>query len=1276
MRKGYIEVYPKFIIKSSKDLMIRGGDFYAIWDENAGLWSTDEETAINLIDEELDIYAKTLEDTGERIKVLHMWDSESGMIDNWHKYVQKQMRDHYMPLDEKLIFSNTETRKDDYASKKLDYPLVEGPTDCYDELMSTLYSPEEREKLEWAIGSIVSGDSRKLQKFIVLYGAPGSGKSTVLNIVQELFKGYYSVFDARALGSSSNSFALEAFKSNPLIAIQHDGDLSRIEDNTRLNSVVSHETMMVNEKFRSAYSNKFNCFLFMGTNKPVKITDSKSGILRRLIDVTPSGNKLDGVTYRRLVKGIKFELGGIAWHCLQVYTANPGLYDNYIPVSMLGASNDFYNFVLDSYDVFKREDGVSLKIAWEMYKNYCDDAKVGYPLNKRLFKEELKSYFRNFEERSIDADSGGRIRNWYSGFISDKFESSIDEPKPSIVSKETTEQIGWLEFGINESLFDCIGADYPAQYANENGTPLRKWDNVNTTLKDIDTHMLHYVRVPENHIVIDFDLKDANGNKSFALNAKAASEWPKTYAELSKGGSGIHLHYIYDGDVKRLERLYSEDIEIKVFTGNSALRRRLTKCTMDQIAPINSGLPIKEITKMLNEKAVKSEQGLRRLIQRNLAKDIMPGTKPSMDFIKKILDDAYNSDLKYDISDMKGAIYAFATCSTHHKEYCIDIASQLKYKSDEPSENVEFSNDTPIVIFDVEVFPNLFIICWKKYGPENKVIRLINPSPKAVEELTHFRLIGFNNRKYDNHILYARMIGYDNMQLFEKSKAIIDAKGDDKLSAMFGEAYNLSYTDIYDFASAANKKSLKKWEIELGIDHVELGFPWDQPVPEDKWDIVASYCENDVLATEAVFDHLQGDWTARKMLAALAGMTVNDTTNNLTTRIIFGSNRHPQLVYTDFSTGRQYPELEGPKYLNHFPGYFYKKMDDGKIHNFYKDEDVGKGGYVYANPGMYDRVITFDVASQHPHSIIALNYFGEYTPRFKELLDARVAIKHKDYDKAKIMLGGMLAPYLDDPSNAKSVSNALKTALNSAYGLTSAGFNNAMRDPRNVNNIVALRGALFMVNLKHEVQDRGFTVVHIKTDSIKVANPTQEIFDFIMDYGKQYGYTFEIEHIFEKICLVNDAVYVAKLAPDDPESPGEWTATGAEFQHPYVFKTLFSHEKVEFKDLCETKSTNAALYLDMNEALVEGEHDYQFIGRVSSFLPIKPGKGGGLLYVGKDGKYNSATGTKGYRWMEAETVKTLHKEDDIDMSYYIKMANDAIDHINQFGEFDNFYEKD
>ena len=1316
-KQDVVEVYPKFIIKKSSDLMIRGGDFYAVWIEELGLWSTDEQDALQLIDRELDKYVKEHEGKFDGTpKILYMWDAESGMIDSWHKYCQKQMRDSFHMLDETLIFSNSDTNKKDYASKKLSYPLEPGNISAYDKLISTLYSEEERRKIEWAIGSIVAGESKHIQKFLVLYGAAGTGKSTILNIIQQLFDGYYSVFDAKALGSSNNSFALEAFKANPLVAIQHDGDLSKIEDNTRLNSLVSHELMTVNEKFKSTYSSRFKCFLFMGTNKPVKITDGKSGLIRRLIDVSPSGNKLSPKEYKAAVKQVSFELGAIAYHCREVYLSDPGRYDDYIPTTMLGASNDFYNFVIDSYHIFKRDDGTTLKAAWEMYKTYCDEAKVPYPFSQRNFKEELKNYFWEFNDR-FNLEDGSRVRSYYKGFRTDRFETGMEEPEEPHIRQ--------IEFNSTESIFDKACADCLAQYATSKETPTKKWEKVATKLSDLDTTKLHYVKVPDNHIVIDFDIKDEGGNKSYERNLAAASSWPDTYAELSKSGAGIHLHYIYNGDVSRLSRIYDDSIEIKVFTGKSSLRRKLTKCNDLPIATISSGLPLKGDNKMVNFEAIKSEKGLRTLIKRNLNKEIHPATKPSIDFIYKILEDAYSNDLKYDVTDMRNAVLAFAAGSTHQADYCIKLVNKMHFKSTEPSANVS-NDDAKLIFYDVEVFPNLFLVNWKIEGEGKPVVRMINPTSTEIEELLRFRLVGFNCRRYDNHILYGRLMGYTNEQLYNLSQKII---GGDR-NAFFGEAYNLSYTDVYDFS--AKKQSLKKWEIELGIHHQELGLPWDQPVPEEMWTKVAEYCDNDVLATEKVFHHLKGDFTARRILADLAGMSVNDTTNSLTTRIIFGKERKPKLVYTDLATGER---TDGTHGMASFPGYEYK---DGK--NIYRGTDLGMGGYVYAEPGMYGNVALLDVASLHPHSIIAMDCFGEYTQHFKDILDARMYIKHGDFDSARKMLGGKLAPYLDDESTAKDLAQALKIAINSVYGLTSANFDNPFRDIRNKNNIVALRGALFMRTLQDEVQARGYTVAHIKTDSIKIPDADPEIIQFVMDFAKKYGYTFEHEATYDRMCLVNNAVYIAKYK--DGKHAGEWTATGKQFAVPYVFKSLFTKEPITIDDMRETFSVKSALYLDMNEKLpdvselekqldkiismakksgveldlsgnsgdseldplvkqiAEG-HDYRFVGRVGEFCPIKPGKGGGLLMREQNGKYYAATGTTGYRWLESETIlkkidetvsiideetgerKDIAKavqipgiNDIIDRSYYDKLVDDAVDTISEYGDFEWFVSDD
>lgn len=1285
-KQGVVEVYPKFVIKKSKDLMIRGGDFYAVWIEDRGLWSTDEQDALYLIDQALDAYANDYKQkTSDTVITLHLWDAGSGMIDAWHKYCQKQMRDNFHMLDEKLIFLNTPTNKKDYASKKLNYSLEPGSIDAYEKIISTLYSPEERHKIEWAIGSIIEGDSKTIQKFVVFYGSMGTGKSTILNIIQQLFEGYYSVFDAKALGSSSNSFALEPFKNNPLVAIQHDGDLSKIEDNTRLNSLVSHEMMTVNEKFKSAYSNRFKCFLFMGTNNPVKITDGKSGLIRRLIDVSPSGNKLKPKEYKAAVKQVSFELGAIASHCHEVYLDDPGAYDDYIPVAMLGASNDFYNFIVDNYHIFKKDDGTTLKAAWEMYKVYCDEAKVPFSLSKMKFKEELKNYFWDFKERFV-AEDGSRVRSYYTGFRTDKFENEIEDPKIP------REEKPWIQFNSTESIFDKECADCFAQYASSKETPSKKWDDVTSTLKDLDTTKLHYVKVPENHIVIDFDIPDEKGEKSLERNLAAASSWPTTYAELSKSGAGIHLHYVYTGDVTRLSRVYDDHIEVKVFNGKSSLRRKLTKCNDIPIATINSGLPLKEDAKLINKDVVQTEKGLRTTIKKCLNKEVHPNTRCNVDFINDILTKAYDSGISYDVSDMKNAVIAFAAQSTNQSDYCIKLVNRMKFKSDEPSVNKE-DESADLVFYDVEVFPNLFLVNWKIAGEGKPVVRMINPKPSEIEDLLRFKLVGFNCRRYDNHMLYARMIGYTTEQLYELSQKIINTKKGTK-GVFFGEAYNLSYTDIYDFASAGNKKSLKKLEIEMGIHHQELGLPWDQPVPEERWIEVAEYCDNDVIATEAAFNYLKADWTAREILADLAGMTVNDTTNSLTTKIIFGNNKKPQgsFCYRDMSkpVTALDPEVEAflnmacpemmqaatdESYLPYFPGY---KFEGGK--STYREEEVGEGGYVYSEPGIYFDVALLDIASMHPHSLIAECLLGvQFTKAFRDIVEGRVSIKHEAWDEVSHMLDGKLVPYIqkvkDGELTSKQLADALKTAINSVYGLTSASFDNPFHDPRNKDNIVAKRGALFMIDLKHEVQKRGFTVAHIKTDSIKIPNATPEIIEFVMDFGKRYGYTFEHEATYERMCLVNDAVYIAKYK--DGKHAGEWTATGKQFAVPYLFKTLFSKEPIEFDDVCETFSVSSALYLDMNERLPEGEHNYQFIGKVGQFCPIKPGCGGGELVregVDKDGntKYDSASGAKGYRWLESEMVRVLGKEEDIDRSFYGKLVDDAVESISQYGDFEQF----
>ena len=1318
-KTGVAEVKPDFrLVRKNSDLMVRGRNFYAVWNEKAGVWSTEELDIAELVDEELMAKKVELENAG--IRKVDVKTLERNSTRSWIEYKGYISRhpDQFRALDDKLTFADDKVTKKDYVSKRLSYNLKPADHKAYDELMETLYSPEERTKIEWAIGSIVSGDSKEIQKFYVLYGKGGTGKGTILKIIKKLFEGYTTTFCAKDLTMSSKEFSMETFASNPLVAIDQDGDLSRIEDATRVNSIVSHEEILINVKGQPHFPYTPHCTLFIGSNEPVKIKDEESGLIRRLIDIEPTGKTLPSSRYKMLMQQIKFELGGIAYHCLQVYKKlGPNCYDGYRPQSMLYRTNAFTNFIFDRADDFIEQDGVSLKTAYQWWTQYCDEAGVTNRITRHKFGDELKNFFYNFEDRA--RVNGVQVRSWYSGF------HMLGEEKNDIPNAEPEKPSSWLEMNCTTSLLDDILKDCIAQYVDPNNTdkPATSWSKVKTHLRDLDTKQLHYILPPEWLFMIDFDLKNDKGEKDRERNLEAASKWPATYAEFSKSGAGIHLYYRYSGDLQDLLSMYADDVEVKVYNGKAAIRRCLSFCNDIPIATISSGLPKKEKKKeakkdMVDISVVELERYLINCIRKAMksardpeykeAIETCKHTRPACIFIKDILDKAYESGKSYDVSQMRKSVYGFAMGSHNAQRFCTDLVSKMKWHSADVTKVTEApveKHKWRIAFFDIEVFPNVNMVNWKIDGPEHPVVRLINPKPSDIEELLKYDLIGFNNRKYDNHILHAIRLGYKPEKVYEVSKAIISGNPD----GYFREAWDYSLSDILDFSS--EKKSLKKFEIDLGIHHQELGMDWDKPVPEEKWTEVAEYCDNDVLATEALFHSKkrQADWTARQILADIAGMSVNSTTNSLTTRIIFGGNKNPQSSFNyrfmGGSEGETYHVPDGdydPEYtlfdVNNrpiFPGYKFEcvthddkgvKLEKPHWVSTYRGEEVGEGGYVYSEPGIYNNVALLDIASMHPSSIVAEELFGpKYTKAFSDILHARIFIKHKQYDKAKELFDGKLSKYLDDPDQAKALAGALKIAINSVYGLTSAKFDNPFRDQRNADNIVAKRGALFMVNLKHEVQRRGFTVAHIKTDSIKIPDATNDIIKFVMYYGKLYGYNFEHEATYDRMCLITKADYVAKfMTKEDAEKQygyipsdlydegGNWTETGDWFKDPYLFKTLFTHEPITIDDMYEVNSVTSALYLDMNENLSKEEHNYIFVGKCGAFCPVIPGSGGGELLRENKGKYDSANGAKGYRWKEYEVIRKLGLEDQVDRSYYDKRTAEAKAEIDKLGSYDLF----
>lgn len=1229
------EVSPDFIFGDAKDLVVKGSKFYAYW--NGSFWDTKQKNLFYDIDSLLWRRARELEDgrPGLRIDVKEIRKASAGKFRLFADFC-KACEASDISFNQKVLFADHKMQRRDYATTQLTYSPQEGEAVAFKELIGTLYLPKELDKILWFMGALFTNKMYKIEKFMYLYGSKGSGKGTVLKIFRMLFEDYCGTIDLKLL-TSADQFATGQIQEVPLL-IDEDTDISHIYNDTPLLKLTSHETISVNKKFKEPYDVKFIGLLITASNQRYKVRNVDSGITRRAIVVNPSGQKVSHTRYNQLMSQIKYELPYIAHMAISRFEElGFDYYDDYFDVDMAEQTDHIFDFIRSN--AIHMQNGITLKQISELYREYLEDMGWKTDGYKATIKREALRYFDTMlKDSHVD---GTRVNNYFKGF-----RWNIAFPEGVVGTTKADDTVvpdNWLEFDHHNEVFNKLAADYPAQAALRNGNPSEKWDNVVTKLSDIQTNKLHWVKIPLNHVILDFDLKDENGKKNLELNKEAASKFPPTYAEVSKSGQGIHLHYIYDGNVNELDNLVEKNIEIKVYRGKSSLRRIDKASNNLQLSHISSGLPLKEKKDREMYDQIKeityTEKTLRKFVKRQLGmiegkEPSHPNTKPTIDFIAHEIQKAADMGLEYDITDLRHAVFMRAIRSTNNKDYCLAVFQKIPWstmRDDEGKTEAKLTNFTKIypkeelVFFDIEVYPNLFVVVWKKYH-EDEFTRWINPTPDQIEYLMTFPLVGFNNRRYDNHILYARLLGSNNMELFTQSHRIINEKN--AKSGMYAAAYELSYTDIYEYSQ--KKQSLKRWEVDLGIKHVEMEIPWDKPVPDELVDTVVEYCVNDVDATEKLFDAIYADYVAREILATIAKGSMNATNNQLTAKFIFGDDPRPQDKFN-------YVHLN-----KIFPGYEYSF---GK--STYRGFETGEGGFVYAEPGVYENIALEDVESMHPNSLVNMNYFGPYTQRYADLLKVRVLLKHNKIDEVKQMFDGVLAPFLDNPEYLKPLVTALKIVINSVYGMTSAKFDNKFKHPDNVDNIVAKRGALFMVDLKFAVEEQGYKVCHIKTDSVKVPNADEKIIKFIEDFGArpEYNYKFEHEHTYKRMALINNAVYIAQLEDDS------WSPVGAEYANTYLLKRVWTKEELVDRDFFITKQSKGYIYL--------GD---EFVGKVGSIYASK--SGAECMWTEDDKNFKSVTGTKGYLFKQTDQFDI----EDVDFAYYDKVAIDGLKKIMKVGD--------
>jgi hypothetical protein len=129
-----LELYPDFVVGRSEDLMVQGGSSTPSGiprrDCGPGTSTTSNVSSTKICAQEKE---RLQRETGQKYTVKFMRSFHSNSWSQFRKFMA-HISDNSQPLDNKLVFANTDIKKTDYASKKLPYAIGEGDISAWDEL--------------------------------------------------------------------------------------------------------------------------------------------------------------------------------------------------------------------------------------------------------------------------------------------------------------------------------------------------------------------------------------------------------------------------------------------------------------------------------------------------------------------------------------------------------------------------------------------------------------------------------------------------------------------------------------------------------------------------------------------------------------------------------------------------------------------------------------------------------------------------------------------------------------------------------------------------------------------------------------------------------------------------------------------------------------------------------------------------------------------------------------------------------------------------------------
>lgn len=434
------------------------------------------------------------------------------------------------------------------------------------------------------------------------------------------------------------------------------------------------------------------------------------------------------------------------------------------------------------------------------------------------------------------------------------------------------------------------------------------------------------------------------------------------------------------------------------------------------------------------------------------------------------------------------------------------------------------------LFFDVEVFSHNSLVVFKNV--EGKTIRVFSSSLDGFgdllkqgivteigftglkEYIKDRTLVGYNNYFYDDFILYAMSMNFDQDVIKAMNDSIIQ-----NTSRVNMKRIDICKTlDVFQQIDIS-KPGLKKIEGNMGKSIVEssIDFNIDRPLTPDENFETFKYCEYDVAQTLEIFKMRSGYFESKMQIVEMLPEDIREKAYRWNTTSIIGqllNHKH------DVKTGR----LVSDEMLDMVPVEvrdMWHELDNPIDYRFKKRKvivregncliEFGWGGLHGAPDGRFEAkdVKLFDVASMYPNILINFEGLSDKTGEYKRILEHRLQLKHEGKKKEQ-------APY--------------KLILNSTYGLLNNQYN-ALNHPSLAYSI-CIYGQISLYDLTKRLQAVGCTVFNINTDGVAfVPDKSGRYKDVVHDWEERFSLTLE-ENSFKRWVQKDVNNYVALTDED------------------------------------------------------------------------------------------------------------------------------------------------